>query len=156
MINHTNENGKAAMGDIVSKRLSPHLATATCTISFSSSIWRQLKDMGWQVDMGNILEIARIAGIMAVKRAPELLPLCYHIPLESVEIDFDMKDESVDICCRVKTNYHKGFEIEALIGANIAALTIYDMCKSLGHEMSIGSCFLMETQDSDNEIKETH
>ena len=90
--------------------------------------------------------MARVAGIMAVKRTPDLIPLCHPLPIASASIDFELKedDRSVSVRCRVRTQAVTGVEMEALTGASVALLTIYDMCKALDKGMDISQVCLIE------------
>ena len=94
---------------------------------------------------GDVFEVARLAGIMATKRTADLIPLCHPLGLDSVTVDFDFLDEkTVKIEARVAVNAKTGVEMEALTAVCIAALTIYDMCKSMDREMTIGPIGLVE------------
>jgi cyclic pyranopterin phosphate synthase len=91
-----------------------------------------------KVAKGNVLAVARIAGIQAAKQTSQLIPLCHPLPLSHVSVDFDMEDEGVGIRCRARTTAETGVEMEALTAASVAALTIYDMCKAVDRSMVIG------------------
>jgi cyclic pyranopterin phosphate synthase len=92
------------------------------------------------VTKGDVLAVARIAGIMAAKRTPELIPLCHGLPLSSAEVRFDLHENppSIEIQARVRTEARTGVEMEALAAVSVAALTVYDMCKAVDRGMEIG------------------
>ena len=97
-----------------------------------------------RVKKGNVLETARIAGIMAAKRTSELIPMCHPLPVEGCEISIDVDGQSnVVIDCTVRVHHRTGVEMEALVGAGVAALTVYDMCKSVSHDIRIGEIRLL-------------
>jgi cyclic pyranopterin monophosphate synthase len=96
-----------------------------------------------QIAKGNVLATARIAGIQAVKRTGELIPLCHPLPVQHAEVEFENRQEGIRIVCRVTTAAQTGVEMEALTGASIAALTIYDMCKAIDKVMAISGLRLV-------------
>jgi cyclic pyranopterin phosphate synthase len=89
------------------------------------------------VKKGNVLAVARIAGIQAAKATPSLIPLCHQLPLDSVGIDFEYQNEGIRVTCRVTCQAKTGVEMEALTGTTVALLTIYDMCKSIDKGMRL-------------------
>ena len=98
------------------------------------------------ISKGDVLGVARVAGIMAAKRTSELIPMCHNILIESCSVDFFMHDKSceVEACCTVITSGKTGVEMEALVGANVALMTIYDMCKASDRAMTLHSIRLHE------------
>ena len=94
------------------------------------------------VGKGDVLAVARVAGILAAKRTSELVPLCHGLMVSSVEVDFEVGEDSVEIEARVETVERTGVEMEALTACSVAALTIYDMCKSLDRSMTISDVAL--------------
>ena len=97
-----------------------------------------------EVGKGDVLAVARVAGIQAAKRTSELVPLCHGLAVSSVALDFEATDDSVRIEARVETIDRTGVEMEALTACSVAALTIYDMCKSMDRSMTIGDIALWE------------
>lgn len=93
---------------------------------------------------GDALNTARIAGIMAAKRTPDLIPLCHGIELTSVDVDFEVEDTGINITATARASDRTGVEMEALTAVNVAALTVYDMCKAVDKEMEIGGIRLVE------------
>ena len=98
-----------------------------------------------KVAKGDVFEVARLAGIMATKRTADLIPLCHPLPVDSVKVDFHVEDDrTVRIESEVAVTARTGVEMEALVAASTAALTIYDMCKAVDRSMSVGDVFLLE------------
>jgi len=93
---------------------------------------------------GDVLGVARIAGIQAVKRTADLIPLCHPLPLHKIDIDFRVRASAIEITCRVETEAKTGVEMEALTGVSVAALTLYDMCKAVDKEMRISEIHVVE------------
>ena len=135
---HFNQHGDAIMVDISKKAETAREAIAEGRISMNQECFDQLK--AGSIGKGDVLGVARIAGIMGVKKTSELIPLCHLLSLTKAEIDFELEDEtcSVRTICTVRTTGKTGVEMEALTGVQIALLTIYDMCKAVdkGMEMS--------------------
>ena len=134
---HFDNDGKAIMVDISDKNVTERLASAISSISMNKDTLNMIKT--GNAKKGDVLGIARIAGIMAAKKTSELIPLCHPISLSSVTIDFEIDDNtnSINIICNCKLNGKTGLEMEALTAVSIAALTIYDMCKAVDREMTI-------------------
>ena len=134
-LSHISEDGSARMVDISAKAVSRRWATAEATIALQPETLSKIESN--RVAKGNVLATARIAGIQAVKRTDELIPLCHSLPLQHAQIDFESRYEGIRIECRVTTTAQTGVEMEALTGACIAALTIYDMCKAIDKTMVV-------------------
>ena len=134
---HFDNDGKAIMVDISDKNVTERLASAISSISMHEQTLNMIKSSS--AKKGDVIGIARIAGIMAAKKTSELIPLCHPISLSSVTIDFEIDDNtnSINIICNCKLNGKTGLEMEALTAVSIAALTIYDMCKAVDREMTI-------------------
>lgn len=142
MFTHFDEKGNAIMVDVSEKNKTERVATATGCITMSTDCYNATKS--GTVKKGDVLGIARTAGIMATKQTSNLIPLCHNIPIEKVSISFDYIDEknTIKATCTVKTTGKTGVEMEALIGANITLLTIYDMCKAYDKSMEITDIYL--------------
>ncbi len=138
---HIGEDGSVRMVDVSSKPVSKRVATAEATIALRSETIAKIESN--QVAKGNVLATARIAAIQAVKRTGELIPLCHPLPVHHAQVDFENRKEGIRIECRVTTAAQTGVEMEALIGASIAALTIYDMCKAVDSGMVISGLRLI-------------
>lgn len=138
-LTHVTPSGTAHMVSITSKTPTSRLATAKCTITFSSPLAISLIQQN-QMKKGDVLGVARIAGIMASKRTPDLIPLCHPIPISHVSVDIDVVgDIEVEVAATVSCDGKTGVEMEALTAASMAALTVYDMCKAVDKGMVIGN-----------------
>lgn len=134
---HFNEDGEAIMVDVSNKKDTAREAVATGRIVMSEECYSKVKN--GEMSKGDVLGVARIAGIMGAKRTSELIPLCHILNLTKVEIDFTYEDSicAVRAFCRAKTIGKTGVEMEALTGVNVVLLTIYDMCKAVDKSMRI-------------------
>lgn len=142
-LSHVSDNGAARMVDVSSKEPTARAAKAEAVVRLGERIADMLRDTG-SVSKGPVLETARIAGIMAAKRTSELIPMCHPIPLDLVSIDFELKDASVIITSEARCHGVTGVEMEALTAVSVAALTVYDMCKSAEKGITIESLRLLE------------
>lgn len=139
---HFNNQGEAIMVDVSGKGDTAREAIATGRITMSKECYDKIKHQNH--GKGDVLGVARVAGIMGAKKTSELIPLCHVLLLTKVEIDFELDDENlaVHVFCTVKTTGKTGVEMEALTGVNITLLTIYDMCKAVDKRMEIGQIHL--------------
>ncbi len=143
-LTHFNPSGEAHMVDVGEKPQTQRLAVAQGVIIMKPETLNLIRQGGHK--KGDVLGIARIAGIMAAKKTAELVPLCHPLPLSSVTVEFNHDDENCCIQCiaRVKTTGPTGVEMEALTSVQIALLTIYDMCKAVDKGMTISDIQLLE------------
>ena len=141
---HFNKEGNAVMVDVHAKDDTYRVAVAAGKIYVNKEVYAAIK--GHTAKKGDVLGVARIAGIMAAKKNSELIPLCHPLMLTKVTIDFVMEEETCTIrCfCTVKLSGRTGVEMEALTGVNVALLTIYDMCKAMDRGMEMGEIHLEE------------
>ena len=141
-LTHLDENGAAHMVDITEKEITQRIAIATSKITMLPETLEQVINQG--IKKGDVLSVARIAGIQACKQCSTLIPLCHPLQLSSVSVDFkiDQTNSCIDIRCECKLSGRTGVEMEALTGASVAALTIYDMCKALDKGMVISETAL--------------
>ena len=130
------------MVDVSSKEPSHRRAVARGRVRMASEVARALRQ--GEIGKGDVLAVARVAGIQAAKRTSELVPLCHGLAINSVAVDFEVLDDSVGIEATVDTVERTGVEMEALTACSVAALTIYDMCKSMDRSMTIGDIALWE------------
>ena len=138
-LTHIDATGRPAMVDVSAKQVTARSALAECKVRFPAAVAAQLRAGGMKSAKGGIIDTAIIAGTMAVKRTSDLIPFCHPLPIDGCRIAIDWHDDkSLRIECRVTTTHRTGVEMEALTGATVAALTIYDMCKALSHEIVIG------------------
>ncbi len=139
VLTHLDAAGLPAMVDVSDKPVTSRAATATCRVRFPGDVAAQLRATGMRSAKGGIVETAIIAGTMAVKRTHELIPFCHPLPIDGCRFLVDWEsDTALSIECTVKTTHRTGVEMEALTGATLAALTVYDMCKALSHGIVIG------------------
>lgn len=143
-LTHVDAGGRPAMVDVSGKAATAREATARCLVQFPAGVATQLRASGLQAAKGPILATAIVAGTQAVKRTWELIPFCHPLPIDGCRFEVDWDDEnSLRIDCRVRTVHSTGVEMEALTGATVAALTVYDMAKALSHEIVVGPARLL-------------
>lgn len=136
---HLDDAGRPAMVDVSGKAVTARDATARCDVMFPVDVAATLRADAMRSAKGGIVDTAIIAGTMAVKRTQELIPFCHPLPIDGCRLAIDWIDDArLRITCTVRTTHRTGVEMEALTGATIAALTIYDMCKALSHAIVIG------------------
>ncbi|MCB1232832.1 MAG: cyclic pyranopterin monophosphate synthase MoaC [Verrucomicrobiae bacterium] len=146
-LTHIREDGSAAMVDVSEKPVVRREATAKGFIRLAAETVAAITD--GEVPKGDVLAVARIAGIQAAKKTAELIPLCHQLPLTKVSLDFEALSNGIEITAFVKTDAKTGVEMEALTAVSIAALTIYDMCKAIDKVMVIESIELIEKTKQD-------
>jgi cyclic pyranopterin phosphate synthase len=143
-LTHLDAAGRPAMVDVSAKPTTAREASAECRVRFPADVAKQLRASGLKSAKGGIVETAIIAGTMAVKRTSDLVPFCHPLPIDGCRIAIDWHGErELRIACSVRTTHRTGVEMEALTGATIAALTVYDMCKALSHRIVIGPAKLL-------------
>lgn len=143
-LTHLDADGRPAMVDVSGKAVSARQALAECRVKFPAAVSAQLRASGLRSAKGGIVDTAIIAGTMAVKRTHELIPFCHPLPIDGIRFAIDWHGERVlRIECAVKTVHRTGVEMEALTGATVAALTVYDMCKALSHAIVLGPAKLV-------------
>lgn len=142
-LTHFDASGASRMVDVSTKPITWRLARAEALVVMRPETLALIHDR--KLAKGDVFEVARLAGIMATKRTPELIPLCHSLGLESVEMQIGAVDATtVRIEAAVSVHGRTGVEMEAMTAVSVAALTIYDMCKSVDREMSIGPIRLLE------------
>jgi cyclic pyranopterin monophosphate synthase len=132
-LSHYDQSGKSKMVDVSGKSATPREAEASAFVAMSPAV---LKALGSN-PKGDPLETARLAGIMAAKKTADLIPLCHPLPLSHVDVQLRQCENGVAITSKVKTTAETGVEMEALVAASVAALTVYDMCKALDKGIEI-------------------
>ncbi|MEM1055291.1 MAG: cyclic pyranopterin monophosphate synthase MoaC [Bacteroidota bacterium] len=142
-LSHIDEHGRARMVDVSTKSATARTAVATGSVHLGAEAFAAVRDQ--QVQKGDVLTVAQIAGVLGAKQASRLLPLCHDVLLQNVEIEFELNEDqrSVEIRAITKTEGPTGVEMEALTAVSIAALTVYDMCKSLSKEIEIAGVRLL-------------
>ena len=137
-LTHVDAAQRPTMVDVGDKPVTRRTAHAAARVRFPPAVAAQLSEDGLRVAKGAVIDTAIIAGTMAVKRTHELIPFCHPLPLEGCRIRIEWEDDSaLRIDCEARASYRTGIEMEALTGASVAALTVYDMCKALSHEIVI-------------------
>lgn len=143
-LNHFDENGNAVMVDVSGKVPTSRTAVAQGTIKVNEAIMKALRE--GNVKKGDVLGVARVAGIMGVKQTSSLIPMCHTLLLQKCSVDFEIDEEKMEVTaiCTVKTEGQTGVEMEALTGVSVTLLTIYDMCKAIDKSMEIGNIHLVK------------
>jgi cyclic pyranopterin phosphate synthase len=142
-LSHFDERGQSRMVDVGGKPVSDRMAQASGSVRMSPATLALIRDR--KLAKGDVLEVARLAGIMAAKRAADLIPLCHPLPLDAVTIDFDFPDDAtLAIAAEARVTARTGVEMEALTAVSVAALTVYDMCKGIDRGMTIAEIRLEE------------
>jgi len=154
-LSHVDPSGRPRMVDVGAKRVTRREATAEARVRFPSDVAAMLRAQDLRSAKGSIVDTAIIAGTMGAKRTHELIPFCHPLAIErcTIEIAFASPTELV-IQCTVAVTHKTGVEMEALTGASIAALTVYDMCKALSHEIVIADVRLLEKSGGKRRVKQ--
>ena len=142
-LTHTNKNGKANMVDVSDKEISIRTAEAYSEVKISDEVYKAIKENN--IKKGDVLTVAKIAGIQAAKKTSELIPLCHNIFITKIDVELRLNKEKkcVEINSFAKTESKTGIEMEALTAASVAALTVYDMCKAIDKSMVISETKLI-------------
>ena len=152
-LTHIDAAGRPAMVDVSGKAATAREAVAECRVRFPREVAAQLRASGLRSAKGGIVDTAIVAGTMAVKRTHELIPFCHPLPIDGCRLEIDWDAEAVlRIECRVRTVHRTGVEMEALTGATVAALTVYDMCKALSHRITIGPAKLLAKRGGKRDV----
>jgi cyclic pyranopterin monophosphate synthase len=151
---HLDAQNRPIMVDVGDKSITRRTATAEARVLFPAEVAAALREQGFSTSKGPVFQTAIIAGVMAAKKTHELIPFCHPLPIENCKIEVDMQADAAVIQCTVSVHHKTGVEMEALTGASIAALTIYDMCKALSHAIQIGpTCLLAKTGGRSGEYR---
>ena len=143
-LSHVDDAQQPRMVDVGAKPVTHRTAQARARVTFPAEVAQTLHAAGYVTPKGAVLTVAQIAGVMGAKATPQLIPLCHPLSLDRCDIAIHMEHNDALIDCTVSCRGSTGVEMEALTGASIAALTIYDMCKALSHEMVIGDIRLVK------------
>ena len=139
---HFDENKNAVMVDVSDKDITDRVAIATGRITLCDEAMEAIK--GRKIKKGDVLTVAQVAGIMGQKRTSELIPMCHNINLTGSKMTFEIEGNDIVVFSKAKTAGKTGVEMEALMGVNIALLTVYDMCKAIDKRMLISDVHLLE------------
>lgn len=152
-LTHVTKAGRPAMVDVSSKATTAREARAECVVRFPVDVAVALRGNGLRSAKGAVLDTAIIAGTMAVKRTHELIPFCHPLPIDACRFEGGWRDAStLRLECTVRTTHRTGVEMEALTGATIAALTVYDMCKALSHDIEVGPAKLLAKRGGKHDV----
>jgi cyclic pyranopterin monophosphate synthase len=153
-LSHVDAEGRPTMVDVSDKAVTARSAVAEARVRFPAAVVRALAEAGFATKKGPVFHTAIVAGVMAAKRTHELIPFCHPLALERCDVTIDMQDADAVVRCTVAVHHRTGVEMEALTGATVAALTIYDMCKALSHEILIVETRLLEKHGGRRDVVE--
>ncbi len=143
LLTHIDKDGASRMVDVSNKETTVRIAVAHAAVTMNTRTFKLITDK--KVAKGDVLEVARVAGIMAAKKTSELIPMCHPLNINSIKIDYTNNNkDSIEITSEVKITAKTGVEMEALTAVSMCALTIYDMCKSADKSMMISDIFLVK------------
>lgn len=156
MLSHLDKNNNPSMVDVTEKPVTQRTATASSIISLPAKVLALLINGDLQSKKGPVFQTAIIAGIMAAKKTGDLIPLCHPLGLDNCNIAISINEgQDVVIICTASITAKTGVEMEALVGASIAALTVYDMCKAMSHDIVIKETKLIEKTGGKRDFKRT-
>ena len=155
-LTHVDASGKPRMVDIGGKQISRRQARARAEVRLPREVMQAVTAGAGEIvtKKGAVFQTARLAGITGVKKTPDLIPFCHPLAVERCDVEIELIDDLAQIDCSVALHGRTGVEMEALTGATIAALTIYDMCKSLSHDIRIESVRLLEKTGGKSDFKQ--
>ena len=143
-LTHLDRRARPTMVDVGDKAVTERRATAEARLRLPATVARALRQSGHRTRKGPVFDTAIIAGVMGAKRTHDLIPFCHPLPLEDCQLEIAGSAREITVRCTVAVHHRTGVEMEALVGATVAALTIYDMCKALSHDIEIVSVRLLE------------
>lgn len=153
-LTHIDNEGRANMVDVSGKQVTLRTATARSLVYLPDVVLGKLVNGDIQTKKGAVFQTAIIAGIMAAKKTSELIPLCHPLPMDNCKIHIHLnQDNEVEITCTATVTAKTGIEMEALTGASVAALTIYDMCKAMSHDIVIKETRLLEKTGGKSDLR---
>ena len=154
-LSHIDKQGKSRMVDVGEKVVTRRMAIAQARVSFPAAVYEKLQQTQLTSAKGSIVDTANIAGIMAAKRTAELIPMCHPLPIDFCKLEFTQSEHdcSLIIQAEVRVNHKTGVEMEALTAASVAALTVYDMCKALSHDIRINDVQLLDKTGGKSDFK---
>jgi cyclic pyranopterin phosphate synthase len=141
---HVSADNQVTMVDVSQKQHSQRTARASARVELTNDICALLQNRDLHLPKGPVFQTAILAGIMGAKKTADLIPLCHSMPIDSVTVNIEMDNHTAVITSEVKTFGKTGVEMEALTAVSVAALTVYDMCKALSHDITISSIQLLE------------
>ena len=142
-LTHVDAAGRPKMVDVGDKSITRRTAVAEARVQFPAAVARTLQAANYATAKGPVFHTAIVAGVMGAKRTHELIPFCHPLGLERCDVAIEMQGQEAVVRCTVSVHHRTGVEMEALTGASVAALAIYDMCKALSHEIVIAETRLV-------------
>lgn len=155
MLTHLNDSNQPAMVDVSAKAVTERVATAEAHVHVNETVAALFDGTDLATKKGPVFQTAILAGIMGAKQTSSLIPLCHPLPLDKVSLDISFADRTATIRCTAKTTGKTGVEMEALTGASVAALTLYDMVKALDPAVTITDLRLLEKTGGKSDYRET-
>ena len=153
-LTHLDSDNRPSMVDVGDKEVTRRTAVAEARVKLPASVAQGLRESGHRTKKGPVFDTAIIAGVMAAKRTHELIPFCHPLNIDNCTIEIESQaDDTIVIRCRVSVHHKTGVEMEAFTGASIAALTVYDMCKALSHDIRIEAVQLVEKTGGKQDFK---
>ncbi|HEY0683741.1 MAG TPA: cyclic pyranopterin monophosphate synthase MoaC [Steroidobacter sp.] len=149
---HVDSSSRPTMVDVGDKVVTKRTATAQTRVRFPSDVAEALRSQQFNTSKGPVFQTAIIAGTMAAKRTHDLIPFCHPLGIEKCKLEIDMEGDDAVIRCTVSVHHKTGVEMEALTGASVAALTVYDMCKALSHDIVIAETRLVEKRGGKSDV----
>jgi cyclic pyranopterin phosphate synthase len=149
---HVDSSSRPTMVDVGDKVVTKRTATAQARVRFPAEVAEALRAQQFSTSKGPVFQTAIIAGTMAAKRTHDLIPFCHPLGIEKCKLAIDMEGDDAVIQCTVSVHHKTGVEMEALTGASVAALTIYDMCKALSHDIVIADTRLIEKRGGKSDV----
>jgi cyclic pyranopterin monophosphate synthase len=152
-LTHLDTRNRPAMVDVGAKEVTHRIAVAEARVHLPREVALALRKSGHRTKKGPVFDTAIVAGVMAAKRTHELIPFCHPLGLDNCKVEIEDKRGEILIRCEVSIHHRTGVEMEALTGASVAALTIYDMCKALSHDIEITGVRLLEKAGGKRDFK---
>ena len=149
---HIDSSSRPTMVDVSDKVVTKRTATASARVRFPSEVAEALRSQQFNTPKGPVFQTAIIAGTMAAKRTHDLIPFCHPLGIEKCNLVVEMEGDEAVVLCTVSVHHKTGVEMEALTGASVAALTIYDMCKALSHDIVIAETRLVEKRGGKSDV----
>lgn len=151
---HIDKDNQPKMVNVIDKKITKRRAVARAKMHLGLEIVKLLNDSDLQTKKGPVFQTAIIAGVQAVKKTADLIPMCHPLPLDGIDIKISfIDDKEIQILCSVEMEGKTGVEMEALTGASVAALTVYDMCKAISQDMIIKEVLVLEKTGGKSDIK---
>jgi cyclic pyranopterin phosphate synthase len=152
-LTHLDSNNRPTMVDVGAKEVTHRIAIAEARVRLPRAVAAALRKSGHRTKKGPVFDTAIVAGVMAAKRTHELIPFCHPLGLDNCKVAIEERKGEIVIHCEVSIHHRTGVEMEALTGASVAALTIYDMCKALSHDIEITGVRLLQKSGGKRDFK---